>query len=139
MHAWIKFHILHKLYSKNQKKEKKLYVFYSVLYIYIYICTYTGKAFSSGNQHYFFTKVKEKRATANGYWKEVGVTEPIVSSAADKKVGIKKYFVFNLVEGTETSWVMQEYHICSSMFNTAYHGSTWGRQKPVSDFVLLIN
>ncbi|KAK7399371.1 hypothetical protein VNO78_10553 [Psophocarpus tetragonolobus] len=82
-----------------------------------------GKALSSGNQHYFFTKAKENRSTENGFWKEIGVIEPIVS--ASEKVGIKKYLVFNLGEapqGTETSWVMQEYHI-------AYSENTRGRRK----------
>ncbi|XP_027344119.1 NAC domain-containing protein 104-like [Abrus precatorius] len=90
-----------------------------------------GKALSSGNQHYFFTKGKENRSTENGYWKEIEVTKPIVSSS-DDKVGIKKYLVFNLGEapqGTETTWVMQEYHISSSGFNTASCGSTRGRRK----------
>ncbi|MED6161484.1 hypothetical protein PIB30_061144 [Stylosanthes scabra] len=79
-----------------------------------------GKAFSSGNQHYFFSnnKVRENRSTGNGYWKEIGLSQPIISSAdANKKLGIKKYFVFNLSEGTETNWVMQEYHISSSMLH----------------------
>ncbi|KAL2342910.1 hypothetical protein Fmac_004195 [Flemingia macrophylla] len=90
-----------------------------------------GKALSSGNQHYFFTKMKENRSTENGYWKEIGVKEPIVS--ASEKVGFKKYLVFNLGEapqGIETNWVMQEYHICSSGFSTASCGSTRGRRKP---------
>ncbi|KAF7834140.1 NAC domain-containing protein 104-like [Senna tora] len=91
-----------------------------------------GKALSSGNQYYFFTKVNEDRATESGYWKEIGVTETIVSDA-DKKVGIKKYLVFNIGEapqGTETSWMMQEYYLCSSGFNTAPYRSTRGRRKP---------
>ncbi|KAK7369507.1 hypothetical protein VNO80_11546 [Phaseolus coccineus] len=86
-----------------------------------------GKALSSGNQHYFFSRAKENRSTENGYWKEIGVTEAVVS--ASEKVGMKKYLVFNLGEapqGTETSWVMQEFHICSSSFSTA---STRGRRK----------
>ncbi|RDX71884.1 NAC domain-containing protein 104, partial [Mucuna pruriens] len=90
-----------------------------------------GKALSSGNQHYLFTKVKEKRSTENGYWKEIGMTEAIVSGS--EKVGMKKYLVFNLGEapqGTETSWFMQEYHISSSGFSTASCGSTRGRRKP---------
>ena len=89
-----------------------------------------GKALSSGNQHYFFSRAKENRSTENGYWKEIGVTEAVVS--ASEKVGMKKYLVFNLGEapqGTETSWVMQEFHICSSSFTTA---STRGRRKSVS-------
>lgn len=59
--------------------------------------------------------MKENRSTENGYWKEIGVTKPI------NKLGMKKYLVFNLEEGIETSWVMEEYHISSS---------------PVSDCVL---
>lgn len=78
---------------------------------------YTGKALCSENQYYFFTEVKENRSTENGYWKEIGVTEPILSTSVDQKVGIKKYLVFHIGE-TETCWVMQEYHICSSGFDT---------------------
>ncbi|BAT79169.1 hypothetical protein LR48_Vigan04g125000 [Vigna angularis] len=80
-----------------------------------------GKALLSGNQYYFFTKVNENRTTENGCWKEIGVTEPIFSTF-DKKVGTKKYLVFHIGEAphvTETSWVMQEYNICSSGFGTA--------------------
>ena len=84
--------------------------------------------------------MKEERTTENGYWKEMGETEPILS-AVDKKVGIKKYLVFHIGEaaqGTETSWVMQEYHIWSSGLDTASHRSAWGRRKHVSDFIKLI-
>jgi hypothetical protein len=51
--------------------------------------------------------VKENRSTENGYWKEIGVTKPI------NNLGMKKYLVFILGEGTETNWVMEEYHISS--------------------------
>ncbi|MED6156396.1 hypothetical protein PIB30_014149 [Stylosanthes scabra] len=91
-----------------------------------------GKAFSSGNQYYFFSnnKVKQNRSTGNGYWKEIGLSEPIISSAdANKKLGIKKYFVFYLSEGTETNWIMQEYHISSSMLhNNSPNGTTAHRR-----------
>lgn len=83
-----------------------------------------GKALSSGNQHYFFTEVKENRSTENGYWMEMGVTEPIVS--ADNIVGMKKYLVFKSSQDIETSWVMEEYHSCS------YEGSTRGMPIHVS-------
>ncbi|XP_028793192.1 NAC domain-containing protein 104-like [Neltuma alba] len=79
----------------------------------------SGKALSCGNQFYFFCKYKKRRVTESGYWKEIGVTESVVS-AEGKKVGIKKYSVFKNGEaphGTETSWAMQEYHLCSSGFN----------------------
>ncbi|XP_057440173.1 NAC domain-containing protein 104-like [Lotus japonicus] len=91
-----------------------------------------GKAFSSGNQYYFFSKVNGNRSTEIGYWKEIGVTEPILS-AVDEKVGIKKYLVFYIGEppqGTETSWMMQEYHICSSGLDSSPYPSAWGRRKP---------
>jgi len=98
---------------------------------------FTGKALLSGNQYYFFTKVNENRARENGYWKDTGVTEPILSTF-DKKVGMKKYLVFHIGEapqGTETSWVMQEYYICSSGFDTASYRSARRRRKHVSDFI----
>ncbi|WJX47772.1 hypothetical protein P8452_34425 [Trifolium repens] len=66
-----------------------------------------GKSLSSGNEHYFFTEVNENRSTENGYWKEIGVTKPI------NNLGMKKYLVFILGKGTETNWVMEEYHISS--------------------------
>ncbi|XP_054778325.1 protein MNN4-like [Prosopis cineraria] len=61
-------------------------------------------------------KKKRRRATESGYCKEIGVTESVVS-ATGKKVWIKKYLVFNNGEsphGTEISWVIQKYHLCSS-------------------------
>lgn len=69
------------------------------------------------DQYYFFTKLnKENRSTKNGFWKEIGVTEPIFSGT-DQKVGMKNYLVFNISQGAETSWVMQEYHISSNVFD----------------------
>lgn len=81
--------------------------------IYIYIYIHTGKALSSGNEHYLFTEVKESRSNENGYWKEIGATKAIVS-AANNILGMKKYLVFTLREGTQTNWIMEEYHISSS-------------------------
>lgn len=127
---------------KERKKETTC-----LISMYVYII---GKALSSGNQHYFFTQVKENnRSTENGYWKEIGVTKPIVtSSAADEnKVGMKKYLVFfTLPQGTETSWVMEEFHISSSggLINTSCGVTTTrpGRRNinhPVSDLVLFMS
>ncbi|KAK7410898.1 hypothetical protein VNO78_02103 [Psophocarpus tetragonolobus] len=90
-----------------------------------------GKALLSGNQYYFFTKINENRTTENGYWKEIGDTESILSTV-DKKVGTKKYLVFHIGEaplGTATNWVMQEYQICSSGFDAASYRSAWRRRK----------
>ncbi|KAK7316942.1 hypothetical protein RJT34_00778 [Clitoria ternatea] len=90
-----------------------------------------GKALSTGNQYYFFTKLKENRTAENGYWKEIGVTEPVLSTF-DKKVGMKKYLVYHIGEApqdTETNWVMQEYHLCSSGFDTASYRTARRRRK----------
>ncbi|MED6110405.1 hypothetical protein PIB30_042573 [Stylosanthes scabra] len=81
-----------------------------------------GKALSSGNQYYFFSKVKEKKETENGYWKEIGESEAIMSSSSEneKKVGTKKKMVFHIGEaphGIQTTWLMQEYHISPSSSN----------------------
>lgn len=95
--------------------------------------TCTDKALCGGNdEYYFFAKVKEnKSSTENGYWEEIGVTVPIFSGT-DQKVGMKKYLLFHigeLAQSSETSWVMQEYHICSSGFDqstVSYHGDKVG-------------
>lgn len=74
-----------------------------------------GKALGEGNQWYFFSRRTQNRITGNGYWKSIGVDEPITS--ANKKVGMKKYLVFYSGEapaGTKTSWIMQEYRLCDS-------------------------
>lgn len=75
-----------------------------------------GKALSSGSSvYYFFNKVTENRVTKSGYWKEVHIDKPVLTSAG-KKVGIKKYLLFYIGEapaGFETAWIMQEYHLCN--------------------------
>ncbi|KAK9292779.1 hypothetical protein L1049_020759 [Liquidambar formosana] len=84
-----------------------------------------GKALSSGNQWYFFSRVTENRVTKNGYWKKLdNIDEPIFTSASTK-VGIKKYLVFCIGEapaGIETNWLMEEYHLSSRglLSNTSY-------------------
>ncbi|KAJ4966842.1 hypothetical protein NE237_018691 [Protea cynaroides] len=72
-----------------------------------------GKALQGGNQWYFFSRRTPNRVSANGYWKSVGVDEPIVSNDG-KKVGMKKYLVFYIGEtsaGIKTNWIMQEYRL----------------------------
>jgi hypothetical protein len=57
----------------------------------------------------------ENQATGNGFWKPLDIEEPIFSSGAGKKVGLKKYLVYCIgPEGVQTNWMMQEYHLCSS-------------------------
>jgi hypothetical protein len=81
------------------------------VYIYIYI----GKALSSESLYYFFNKVTENRVTKSGYWKELQIDKPVLTSTG-KKVGIKKYLLFCIGEGPagfETAWIMHEYHLCN--------------------------
>ncbi|KAJ4833523.1 hypothetical protein Tsubulata_030056 [Turnera subulata] len=74
-----------------------------------------GKAFSSGKQWYFFRKMMDKQVTENGFWKQLDFEEPVCTDAG-KKIGIKKYLVYCVGEGVETSWMMQEYHLCICKF-----------------------
>ncbi|KAG6775309.1 NAC domain-containing protein 104-like [Populus alba x Populus x berolinensis] len=77
-----------------------------------------GRALSSENQWYYFSRVMENQATGNGFWKPLDTEEPIFSSSAGKKVGLKKYLVYCIgPEGVETNWMMQEYHLCSGKSN----------------------
>ncbi|CAL5329655.1 unnamed protein product [Camellia sinensis] len=75
-----------------------------------------GKAMAEGNQWYFFSRKTQNRITSNGYWKPLGVDEPIFNSAS-KKVGMKKHYVFYIGEspaGGKTNWIMQEYRLSDS-------------------------
>lgn len=76
-----------------------------------------GMALSSGNVHYFFSKVKQDRVTANGFWKELDIDEPIFTSSGNK-VGVKKYLVFYINGESETNWVMEEFNLCHNSFTT---------------------
>ncbi|XP_010270354.1 PREDICTED: NAC domain-containing protein 104-like [Nelumbo nucifera] len=77
----------------------------------------SGKALEGINNHwYFFSRRTPNRISANGYWKPLGVDEPIFTGES-KKVGMKKYLVFYLGEaptGIKTNWVMQEYRLSDS-------------------------
>ncbi|XP_059311257.1 NAC domain-containing protein 104-like [Lycium ferocissimum] len=76
-----------------------------------------GKAMAEGNKWYFYSRRTQSRITENGYWKSLGVDEPIFSSSSDDNVGMKKYYAFNIgepPEGDKTNWVMQEFSLCDS-------------------------
>ena len=76
----------------------------------------TGKALSEGNQRYYFSRRTQNRNTNNGYWKALGIDEPIISSSG-KRVGMKRFLVFYLGEapsGIKSSWIMQEYRLTDS-------------------------
>ena len=75
-----------------------------------------GKALAEGNQWYYFSRRTQNRSTNNGYWKTLGIDEPIMSSGG-KRVGMKKYMVFYIGEapsGIKSSWIMQEYRLSDS-------------------------
>ncbi|XP_043698134.1 NAC domain-containing protein 104-like [Telopea speciosissima] len=78
-----------------------------------------GKALQGGNQWYFYSRRTPNRVSANGYWKPVGMDEPIISNAG-KRLGLKKCLVFYVgggetpADGIKTNWIMQEYRLSDS-------------------------
>ncbi|KAH1207928.1 hypothetical protein AAZX31_15G049900 [Glycine max] len=81
-----------------------------------------GRALAEGNQWYYYSRRTQNRVTGNGYWKPTGIEEPVVSSTSNKRVGMKKYFVFHVGEapaaGIKTNWIMQEYRLSDSASST---------------------
>ncbi|KAF5448550.1 hypothetical protein F2P56_029070 [Juglans regia] len=79
------------------------------------------KALAEGNKWYFYSRKTQNRATSNGYWKAMGMEDP-VNNSAGKKVGMKKYLVFHVGEapsGIKTNWTMQEYRLSDSAASTS--------------------
>ncbi|KAG6398513.1 hypothetical protein SASPL_139976 [Salvia splendens] len=76
-----------------------------------------GKAFWSKNEWYFFSGLKQNRATEKGFWKEIGLSEPIFTSKGDE-VGIKNYLVF-CGDGVHSDWIMEEYHLLNNYSTTS--------------------
>ncbi|CAA2933956.1 NAC domain-containing 104 [Olea europaea subsp. europaea] len=76
-----------------------------------------GKAMCEGNKWYFYSRRTQSRISGSGYWQSLGVDEPIYSSAAAQKVGMKKCYAFFMGEspqGVKTNWIMQEFGIFDS-------------------------
>lgn len=76
-----------------------------------------GKAFSEGSKWYYYSRKMQNRVTDSGYWKPMGMDEPIMSSCSRKIVGMKKYYVFHIGEPPAdvwTSWIMHEYRLPDS-------------------------
>lgn len=76
-----------------------------------------GKALSEGSIWYYYSRRTQTRSTDSGYWKPMGMDEPIMSSCSRKIVGMKKYFVFHIGEhpsGVWTNWIMHEYRLPDS-------------------------
>ena len=93
-----------------------------------------GKALGEGNQWYFYSRRTQNRVTVNGYWKAMGMEETVIAANSNnKRVGMKKYFVFYEGEspnsGIKTNWVMQEYRLSDSSSSSSRRRS---QPKPVS-------
>lgn len=98
---------------------------------------WTGKAMAEGNKWYFYSRRTQSRITENGYWKSLGVDEPIFSSSSDSNIGMKKYYAFYLgekPEGAKTNWVMQEFSLSDSSSASASSRSS-SRRKSRSKIV----
>ncbi|KAF3657278.1 hypothetical protein BC332_32507 [Capsicum chinense] len=90
-----------------------------------------GKAMAEGNKWYFYSRRTQSRITENGYWKSLGVDEPIFSSSSDSNIGMKKYYAFYLgekPEGAKTNWVMQEFSLSDSSSASASSRSSSRRK-----------
>ncbi|XP_028963145.1 NAC domain-containing protein 104-like isoform X1 [Malus domestica] len=90
-----------------------------------------GKALSEGKQWYFYSRKAQNRVTSNGYWKTLGIEEPIFSSSSSNstsKVGMKRYLTFYVGEapnsGIKTNWIMHEYRLSSSASDCASSSTT---------------
>ncbi|XP_050159099.1 NAC domain-containing protein 104-like isoform X2 [Malus sylvestris] len=90
-----------------------------------------GKALSEGKQWYFYSRKAQNRVTSNGYWKTLGIEEPIFSSSSSNstsKVGMKRYLTFYVGEapnsGIKTNWIMHEYRLSSLASDCASSSTT---------------
>ncbi|XP_038723323.1 NAC domain-containing protein 104-like isoform X2 [Tripterygium wilfordii] len=97
-----------------------------------------GKVLSSGNQWYFFGQMMQNEATTNGFWKEVDIEEPILSSSTSRRVGMKRYLVFYINDeaqgGVATNWVMQEYRLCNHGASNSLYSKTKFRKSVITWF-----
>ncbi|KAG5548578.1 hypothetical protein RHGRI_014062 [Rhododendron griersonianum] len=95
-----------------------------------------GKAMAEGNKWYYFSRKTQNRISGSGFWKPLGVDEPVFStSTGSKKVGMKKHYVFYITtEATaevKTNWVMQEFGLsdCGSTSTSGRSSKRRGNQK----------
>lgn len=97
-----------------------------------------GKALKGDNQLYFFSHTTQERVSPNGYWKHLGVDDPITS--ASQTVGFKKLLVFYIGEasvGIKTNWVMHEYHLLDGA-TSSRSSRRRGKPKTVSWSVIVV-
>ena len=89
----------------------------------------------------------KNKTTENGYWKELDIDRhhQHIHTGPGDRVGVKKFYVFCVgvhPTGTETRWVMEEYRICDSVFNSttaAANHKTRGKHKLVSKSFYIFN
>ncbi|XLS66260.1 hypothetical protein HN51_026234 [Arachis hypogaea] len=75
------------------------------------------RALAEGNQWYYYSKRTQNRVTANDYWNPMGIKEAAVSNSSNRRVDIKKFYVFYVREapdGNRTNRIMQEYRFPES-------------------------
>jgi hypothetical protein len=73
--------------------------------------------------------------TNNGYWMPMGMEEQVLTSSSNKRVGMKKYYVFHIGEspdGNKTNWIMQEYRLSDSASSSTRSSSSKRKSKSVS-------
>ncbi|XP_055814845.1 NAC domain-containing protein 104 [Solanum dulcamara] len=95
-----------------------------------------GKAMAEGNKWYFYSRRTHSRITENGYWKSLGVDEPIFSND-NNNVGMKKYYAFYIgepSEGVKTNWVMQEFSLNSDSSSGSSRSSSKRRTRSKNDY-----
>ncbi|CAI8617872.1 unnamed protein product [Vicia faba] len=85
-----------------------------------------GRALEEGNQWYYYSRRTQNRITNNGYWMPMGMEEQVVTSSSNKRVGVKKYYVFLIGDapnGSKTNWIMQEYRLSDSASSSSRSSS----------------
>lgn len=97
-----------------------------------------GKAMAEGNKWYFYSRRTHSRITENGYWKSLGVEEPIFSTDNNNNnLGMKKYYAFYIgepPEGVKTNWVMQEFSLNSDSSSGTSRSSSKRRTRSKIDY-----
>nr|AOC59215.1 NAC transcription factor 42 [Haloxylon ammodendron] len=97
-----------------------------------------GKALSEGSKWYYYSRKMQNRVTESGYWKAMGMDEPIMSSSNSRKmVGMKKYYVFHIGEppaGVWTNWIMHEYRLPDSSSGSTSRSSSRKRGQPKLEY-----
>ncbi|XP_077243230.1 NAC domain-containing protein 2-like isoform X1 [Tasmannia lanceolata] len=64
---------------------------------------------------------RPNRAATSGYWKATGTDKPILTSAGNQKIGVKKALVFyggRPPKGIKTNWIMHEYRLAENSNTT---------------------